>query len=112
MQTSITPEELADMDDVTILDVRKKPAYDEDTVVIAGAAWRDPATIDDWAPGLAGDLNVYKDGARSVVCYYVPGPEVSPGASEELRRLGIDARYLEGGIDGWKATRDRLAPKP
>ena len=36
MQTSITPEELADMDDVTILDVRKKPAYDEDTVVIAG----------------------------------------------------------------------------
>ena len=38
MQTSITPEELADMGDVTILDVRKKPAYDEDTVVIAGAA--------------------------------------------------------------------------
>ena len=58
MQTSITPKELADMGDVTILDVRKKPAYDEDTVVIAGAAWRNPATIDDWAPGLAGDLNV------------------------------------------------------
>ena len=33
-------------------------------------------------------------------------------ASEELRWLGIDARYLEGGIDGWKATRGRLAPKP
>jgi rhodanese-related sulfurtransferase len=29
-----------------------------------------------------------------------------------LRRLGIDARYLEGGIDGWKATGGRLAPKP
>ncbi len=67
MQTSITPEELADMGDVTILDVRKKPAYDEDTVVIARAAWRDPATIDDWAPGLTGDLNVYKDGDRPVV---------------------------------------------
>ena len=39
MQTSITSEELADMGDVTILDVRKKPAYDEDTVVIAGPAW-------------------------------------------------------------------------
>ena len=38
MQTSITSEELADMGDVTILDVRKKPAYDEDTVVIAGPA--------------------------------------------------------------------------
>ena len=99
MQTSITPEELADMDDVTILDVRKKPAYDEDTVVIAGAAWRDPVTIDDWAPGLAGDLNVYKDGDRPVVSYCVRGHEVSQGASEELRRLGNDARYLEGGID-------------
>ena len=40
MQTSITPEELADMGDVTILDVRKKPAYDEDTVVIAGGLAR------------------------------------------------------------------------
>ena len=47
MQTSITSEELADMGDVTILDVRKKQAYDEDTVFIAEPAWRDPATIDD-----------------------------------------------------------------
>ena len=49
---------------------------------------------------MTGDLNVYKDGDRSVVCYYVRGYEVSQGASEELRRLGIDARYLEGNIDG------------
>ena len=100
MQTSITPEELADMGAVTILHVHKKPAYDEDTVVIPGAAWRDPATIDDWAPGLAPDLNIYKDRDRPVVCYCVRGHEVSQGAGEELRRLGIDARYLEGGIDG------------
>ena len=100
MQTSIASEELADMGDVTILDVRKKPAYDEDTVVIAGPAWRDPATIDDWAPGLAGDLKVDKDGDRPVVCCYVRDHEASQGTSEELRRLGIDARYLEGGING------------
>ena len=112
MQTSITPEELADMGDVTILDVRKKPAYDEDTVVIAGPAWRDPATIDDWASELVGDLNVDKDRDWPVVCYWVRGHEVSQGASEELRRLGIDARYLDGSIDGWKATGGRLAPKP
>jgi len=61
---------------------------------------------------LTGDLNVYKDGDRPVVCYCVCGHEVSQGASEELRRLGIDARYLEGGTDGWKATGGRLAPKP
>ncbi len=68
MNTSITPEELADLSDVTILDVRKKPAYDDDTVVIAGATWRNPAMIDDWAPGLAGDVEVAKDGDRPVVC--------------------------------------------
>ena len=67
MQTSITTKELADLSDVTILDVRRKPAYDDDTVVIAGATLRD---------------------------------------------LGIDARYLEDGIEDWKATGGRLAPKP
>ncbi|MEE3050627.1 MAG: hypothetical protein VX535_03445 [Pseudomonadota bacterium] len=55
------------------------------------------------APGLTGNLNVYKDGDRPVVCYCVRGHEVSQGAGEELRRLGID---------GCKATRGRLAPKP
>ncbi len=104
MNTSITPEELADLSDVTILDVRKKPAYDDDTVVIAGATWRDPAMIDEWGGDVAPD--------RPVVCYCVHGHEVSQGANADLRRLGFDARYLEGGIEDWKATGGRLAPKP
>ncbi len=104
MQTLITVKELADLSDVTILDVRKKPAYDDDSVVIAGATWRDPARLDDWGGDMARD--------RPVVCYCVHGHEVSQGASEELRRLGIDARYLEGGIEDWKAAGGRLAPKP
>ncbi|MCH7936219.1 MAG: sulfurtransferase [Proteobacteria bacterium] len=108
MQTSITTKELADLSDVTILDVRKKPAYDDDTVVIAGAAWRDPAMIDEWAPGLASDVT--RD--RPVVCYCVHGHEVSQGVAAALRDLGLDARYLEGGFDNWKATGGRLAPKP
>ncbi len=108
MQTSITPEELADLSEVTILDVRKPLAYDEDTVVIAGATWRDPAKIDEWS----GDLDVDKDGDRPVVCYCVHGHEVSQGAAAALRDLGIDARYLEGGIEDWKGADGRLAPKP
>ena len=43
MKTSITVKQLAEQSNVTILDVRKKPAFDEDTVIIAGAQWRDPA---------------------------------------------------------------------
>ncbi len=104
MQTSITTKELADLSDVTILDVRRKPAYDDDTVVIAAAAWRDPAMIDEWGGDVAPD--------RPVVCYCVHGHEVSQGAAATLRDLGIDARYLEDGIEDWKATGGRLAPKP
>ena len=104
MPTSITVTELAELGDVTILDVRKKPAYDDDTVVINRATWRDPAKIDDWGGDLARD--------RPVVCYCVHGREVSQGASQALRRSGFDARYLEGGIEDWKASGGRLAPKP
>ncbi len=104
MKTLITVKELADLSDVTILDVRKKSAYDDDTVVIAGATWRDPAMIDEWSGDVARD--------RPVVCYCLHGHEVSQGASAELRGLGFDARYLEGGIEDWKATGGRLAAKP
>ena len=104
MQTSITPKELAGLSGVTILDVRKRPAYDEDDSVITGAIWRDPAMIGDWGGKLDQD--------RPVVCYCVHGQEVSQDAAAALRGLGIDDRYLEGGIGGWKATGGRLAPKP
>ncbi|NQU61438.1 MAG: sulfurtransferase [Rhodospirillales bacterium] len=104
MQTSITPKELADLSDITILDVRKKPAYDEDTVVIPGATWRDPGMFEEWGPKLAN--------GGPVICYCVHGHEVSQGAAAALRDLGIEARYLEGGIEGWKATGGRLAPRP
>ena len=61
---------------------------------------------------MAGDLNVYKDGDRPVVCYCVHGHEVSQGAAAAIRDLGIDARYLKGGIEDWKTASGRLAPKP
>ena len=112
MPTSITPEELADLSDVTILDVRKKPAYDEDAVVIAGATWRDPATIDEWAPGLAGDLDVAKDGDRPVACYFAHGHAVSQGPPAARRRPGTHLPYRGAGPDDWKATGGGLAPKP
>ncbi len=104
MKTSITVKQLADLGNVTIIDVRKKPAYDEDPVVIADAQWRDPAAVDDWGAEFAG--------AAPVVCYCVHGHEVSQGAGAALRALGIDARYLEGGIDGWKKTGGAVEPKP
>lgn len=107
MQTSITAKELADLSGVTILDVRKRPAFDEDDAVIEGATWRDPFDVAQWGPGLAGGGS-----GDLVICYCVHGHEVSQGAAAALRDLGIDARYLEGGIEDWKEAGGKLAPKP
>ena len=103
MKTSITAKQLAALGNVTIIDVCKKPAYDENPAVIADAQWRDPAAVDDWGAECAG--------AAHVVCYCVRDHEVSQDASAALRARGLDARYLEGGIDGWKETGGAVEPK-
>ncbi|MBL4691572.1 MAG: hypothetical protein JKY68_08970 [Rhodospirillales bacterium] len=104
MKSSITVKQLADLSSVTILDVRKTPAYDGDAVIIAGAQWRDPAAVNGWGAEFAG--------AAPVICYCVHGHEVSQGVSTALRARGLDARYLEGGIDGWKKSGGAVEPKP
>jgi rhodanese-related sulfurtransferase len=86
-----------------VLDVRKLPAYEEDDSIIAGADWRDPARIDEWGPSV--------DATGPVICYCVHGHEVSQGASATLRARGLDARYLIGGIDGWRQEGGALAAK-
>jgi rhodanese-related sulfurtransferase len=77
-----------------VLDVRRVPAYDDDDrIVVVGSVRCAPDDIADWGRQRA-------DG-RPVVAYCVHGPEVSHSAAETLRGLGIDARYLAGGIGAW-----------
>jgi hypothetical protein len=42
----------------------------------------------------------------------VHGHEVSQGAAARLRALGVTARYLEHGLEGWREGGGALAPKP
>lgn len=100
MKTSITVKPLAEQSNVTILDVRKKPAYDEDTVVIAGARWRDPAAGNDWGAEFAG--------GGPVVCYCVHGHEVSQGASAAPRPT-VDRRP-GGAYSGPRRSSPATAP--
>jgi len=60
--------------------------------MIASAVWRAPERAAEWAGGLS-------DGA--VVVYCVHGHEVSQGAAVALRSVGVDAVFLEGGIEGF-----------
>jgi rhodanese-related sulfurtransferase len=75
-----------------VLDVRRDAAYAADARMLPGAL----------RP--AGDLHEFTSTCargRPVAVYCVHGHEVSQAAAESLRRGGIDARYLEGGIEGW-----------
>ena len=78
-----------------VLDVRRQPAFEKDDRVIPAALRPDgePAAY------LAG-----RPAGRPIVVYCVKGHEVSQEAAARLRAAGFDARYLEGGIEAWKAA--------
>jgi rhodanese-related sulfurtransferase len=88
-----------------IIDVRRKPAFRAATDMIAGALWRDPERVADWA----GEL----PRASRVVAYCVHGQEVSQGVAKALAGRGLTAQYLQGGIEeGWKPAGGALDAKP
>lgn len=84
---------LADGDSITLLDVRRQADADANPRCIAGAVYRDPEKIDEWIKELSA-------GKRAVV-YCVKGGSVSQSVSERLRKEGIDAVFLEGGLKAW-----------
>lgn len=96
----------ADADDlagVRILDVRRAAAFAKADSIIPGAQWRDPEQLHAWSSELPA--------GERVVVYCVYGHEVGRSTAMRLRAAGIDARFLRGGIDGWKAAGRPLAAK-
>jgi len=88
-----------------LVDVRRAPAFRAATEWAEGAVRRDPVAVTAWAVELPR--------ARPVVVYCARGHEVSQSAARELRQSGVDARFLEGGIEaGWKAAGGALLRKP
>jgi rhodanese-related sulfurtransferase len=79
-----------------VIDVRKPPAFDADPTMIASALRRPHDAVDAWASALAR--------GRDVVVYCAHGHEVSQDAARTLAVRGVSARYLEGGIEGWKTA--------
>jgi rhodanese-related sulfurtransferase len=99
----ITPEELAltlasDRPPL-VIDVRRRDRYLESPCVIKGALRRDPELIEQWKSSLCAP--------HGIVVHCVHGHEVSQNAAKAL-----GARYLVGGIEGWKQAGGALLPKP
>jgi len=80
----------------TLIDVRRKLKRKEDGVAIANGQWLDPALWLEWKDTVPA--------THPVIIYCAHGHELSQGLAATLRAMGIDARYLLGGIEAWRAT--------
>jgi rhodanese-related sulfurtransferase len=79
-----------------LLDVRALPAFQADSRMLAGATWRDPATVADWRK--------YMPVHRDIVVYCVRGHEISKNTCAALREMGLRVYSLEGGAESWKSA--------
>jgi Fe-Mn family superoxide dismutase len=96
----------AGADDVAgrlVLDVRRAGVFQASDTMVPGARWCDPADVQRWAGELPSD--------REVVVYCVYGHEVGRATALRLRAAGVQARFLSGGIDGWRAAGRPLVAK-
>lgn len=77
-----------------LVDVRRRDVYEAADRVLPGAVWRDHMAVDDWSPPRGTD----------VVVYCAHGHNVSQLAVSRLRALGVPARALAGGYEGWRVA--------
>jgi rhodanese-related sulfurtransferase len=80
-----------------LVDVRRQDAFGNGDRLIIGALHRPPEEVERWRKEFSTN--------RAIVAYCSHGREVSQGVAAALRRAGVEAVYLEGGIGGWKELR-------
>ncbi|MBS3935280.1 MAG: sulfurtransferase [Sulfuritalea sp.] len=102
MERTIKPEALKSaLAGVHLIDVRRANDRAASTEQIPGATWHDPEKLAAWADALPRD--------QDIVLYCVRGGSVSNGVVDQLQARGLKARFIEGGIEGWKAAGGPLA---
>lgn len=85
-----------DIGSAALFDVRRAGVFEQADTMIPGARWRDPLQVSQWTAELKAD--------EPVVVHCVYGHEVGRAVALRLRAAGVQARFLRGGIDGWKAS--------
>ncbi|CAM8645215.1 PspE Rhodanese-related sulfurtransferase [Comamonadaceae bacterium] len=81
---------------ITLIDVRREKARQSSGCQISRAQWRNPADWLDWKDHIPKDL--------PVVVYCAHGHEISQGLTKVLEAMGLNARFLSGGIAAWQAA--------
>jgi len=99
MSRTISPNELkalVDSQSVMLVDVRRQNDYDADRVKLPNAQWKNPEQMAEWSASLSKDMDI--------VIYCVRGGGVSNSVVDHLQGQGLKARFIEGGIEAWKAA--------
>ena len=90
-------------DAALVFDVRREADFAASNEIIPGAMWKNPDKIDAWMGALPLTLDV--------VIYCVRGGSVSYSVVDRLQAAGVKARYIEGGIEAYKAAGGLIARK-
>lgn len=88
----------------TVLDVRRAGVYNQAEHRLPNAQWRNPVDVATWGADCRAD--------EPVLVYCVYGHEVGRVTALRLNAAGVQAKYLEGGIDAWQRAGRPLQPKP
>ncbi len=97
MERTINPNTLkTELLGKLILDVRRIADREAAPEHLPGAQWKNPEQLAEWADSLPK--------GRDIVIYCARGGSVSNSVVDALQAKGIKARFIEGGIEGWKAT--------
>lgn len=99
---TVKPAKL-DPDATLVFDVRREADYAASGEAIPGALWKNPDKIDAWIGAVPRTVDV--------VVYCVRGGEVSNSVVDRLQAAGVKARYIEGGLEAWKAAGGKIARK-
>jgi rhodanese-related sulfurtransferase len=97
---SISPLELAALLQTNaaplVIDVRKHEPFVSSEYTLPSALRRDPLQVELWAKELPE--------SESVLVYCVYGHEVGMNTMTALRKRGINATFLQGGIEDWRTA--------
>ena len=86
-----------------LIDVRRKEDREASPEQLPGATWHDPSDIAHWTESLPKD--------KEIVLYCVRGGSVSNSVVDALQAQGLNARFIEGGIEGWKTAGGQVVSK-
>lgn len=89
-----------DPDKALVFDVRREADFAASDEIIPGALWKNPDKIDAWIDAVPRTLDL--------VVYGVRGGETSNAVVDRLHAVGAKARYIEGGLEAYKAAGGRI----